>query len=64
MKTTEKTKKLTPIDPANVFCSECGWEASEADVPYGRCPWDAEGATLCYCPECGMVDDLNFPEGD
>lgn len=64
MKTTEKTKKLTPIDPANVFCSECGWEGDESDVPYGSDPWTTDGGALCYCPECGMVDDLNFPEGD
>jgi hypothetical protein len=46
-----------------VFCSECGWQGAADDVPYGRDPWDAEGGSLCYCPDCGMVDDLNFPEG-
>jgi predicted RNA-binding Zn-ribbon protein involved in translation (DUF1610 family) len=61
MLTIQKTKKQTPTSP--VFCSECGWQGAAADVPYGRDPWDAEGGSLCYCPACGMVDDLNFPEG-
>jgi hypothetical protein len=61
MLTIEKTKKQTPTDP--VFCSECGWQGAADDVPYGRDPWDVGGGAVCYCPDCGMVDDLNFPEG-
>lgn len=64
MQTTQKTKRTTPINPANVFCAQCWWEGAADDVPYGRDPWDAEGGSLCYCPDCGMVDDLNFPEGE
>ena len=64
MQITKKIKKQKPINPANVFCSECGWEGDESDVPYGSDPWTADGGAMCYCPECGMVDDLNFPEGD
>jgi hypothetical protein len=62
MLTTEKTKKQIPTDP--VFCSECGWQGFVVDVPFGRDPWDVDGGAVCYCPDCGMVDDLNFPEGD
>jgi len=61
MQTTQKTKKTTLIE---VCCEECGWEGTEADVPYGRDPWDAEGGKLCYCPKCGMVDDLTYIEGE
>jgi hypothetical protein len=46
----------------NVFCGQCWWEGAAEDVPYGRDPWDAEGGSLCYCPQCGMVDDLTYKE--
>ena len=63
MLTMQKTKRTIPTNPTNVFCSECGWEDDESEVPYGSDPWTTDGGALCYCPECGMVDDLNFPEG-
>ena len=62
MQIIEKTKRTTPINAENVFCSQCWWEGAADSVPYGRDPWDADGGALCYCPECGMVDDLNFPK--
>ena len=60
MQTMQMTKNITLTEAS---CSECGWQGAAEDVPFGRDPWDVGGGAVCYCPDCGMVDDLNFPEG-
>lgn len=51
-----------PTEAPDVSCRHCGWQGAAEDVPFGTDPWTTDGGALCYCPKCGMVDDLTYKE--